>query len=429
MMSEEGVHDFDFLHGEWHVSHRKLARRLAGSQDWLQFDGSMICRPLLGCADNFDDNVLDDPAGAYRALALRRFDRAVGTWSIWWFDSRYSVLRMDTPMRGRFDGAQGLFLNDETFEGRPIKARFLWSEIEAHSARWEQAFSVDGGATWEVNWIMRFERRGRSARAMIERRAFLASVLAAPTALEASVSLASEEQSTKGDPNALIELRQYTLHGGRRDELITLFEREFIEPQDALGAYVLGLFRDLDDPDRFVWLRGFAGMAERFDALTSFYSGPVWQAHRAAANATMVDSDNVLLFRIVGGQWPSPREEGQTSLVRFAIHYLGTVVPAAFLAFFKGSLAPAIAAAGGHVETVLLTSVERNTFTRLPVRKDEQALVWLTRFASRDEEEAFSKRLAAQSGWRDSAPAAVLPALMRKPEVLRLAPTARSRLR
>ena len=161
MMDDEGVHDFDFLHGEWHVSHRKLARRLAGSHDWLVFDGSMICRPLLGGGGNFDDNVLNDPTGAYRALALRRFDHTNGTWSIWWFDSRFSLLRLDAPMQGRFAGARGLFLNDEAFEGRPIKVRFLWSEIEVDSARWEQAFSADGGDSWEVNWIMRFERRGR----------------------------------------------------------------------------------------------------------------------------------------------------------------------------------------------------------------------------------------------------------------------------
>jgi hypothetical protein len=264
---------------------------------------------------------------------------------------------------------------------------------------------------------------------MIDRRAFLAAALAAPTALKATVSYASGGQSTMEDRSPLVELRQYTLYGGRRDELITLFERELIEPQEALGAHVLGLFRDFDDPDRFVWLRGFAGMAERSDALTSFYGGPVWQAHRTAANATMVDSDNVLLLRIADGQWPSPRAEAQPSLVRFAIHYLGAAEPAAFLDFFKRSLVPVIAAAGISVETILLTSDERNSFTRLPVREDEPALVWLARFASRDEEEAFSERLAAQGGWRDSAPAAVLPVLMRKPEVLRLAPTAQSRLR
>ena len=88
----------------------------------------------------------------------------------------------------------------------------------------------------------------------------------------------------------VFELRRYTLHPGTRDTLIELFDREFVETQEVLGMRVLGTFRDLDDPDQFVWLRGFASMATRAPALEAFYTGPVWHAHRAAANATMIDS-------------------------------------------------------------------------------------------------------------------------------------------
>jgi hypothetical protein len=98
---------------------------------------------------------------------------------------------------------------------------------------------------------------------------------------------------------SVLELRQYTLHPGRRDALIALFEREFVEAQEDCGMQLLGTFRDLDDPDRFVWLRGFADMAARADALVAFYGGPAWRQHRDAANATMADSDNVLLLRPV----------------------------------------------------------------------------------------------------------------------------------
>jgi hypothetical protein len=94
-----------------------------------------------------------------------------------------------------------------------------------------------------------------------------------------------------------VELRQYTLHPGKHDVLIELFDREFIEPQEALGIKVIGQFRDLDHPDRFVWLRGFHDMTSRAKALSDFYGGPVWKAHQEAANATMIDSDNVLLLR------------------------------------------------------------------------------------------------------------------------------------
>src|SRR5688572_27147018 len=95
----------------------------------------------------------------------------------------------------------------------------------------------------------------------------------------------------------IVELRQYTLHAGRRDALIALFDREFVETQEATGMKVIGQFRDLDNPDRFVWLRGFRDMESRATGLAAFYSGPVWQANREAANVTMVDSDNVLLLR------------------------------------------------------------------------------------------------------------------------------------
>src|SRR5258706_13218426 len=97
----------------------------------------------------------------------------------------------------------------------------------------------------------------------------------------------------------IVELRQYTLHSGRRDELIELFEREFIETQETVGIQVIGQFYDLDDPDRFVWLRGFNDMSAREQSLNAFYSGPIWIAHRDAANATMVDSDNVLILHLV----------------------------------------------------------------------------------------------------------------------------------
>jgi hypothetical protein len=105
----------------------------------------------------------------------------------------------------------------------------------------------------------------------------------------------------------VFELRQYTLHPGQRDVLIELFERAFIDTQEAAGMRVLGSFRDLDDPDRFVWFRGFQDMVHRKEALACFYGGPVWKAHRDEANATMIDSDDVLLLRLADPRFPFPR--------------------------------------------------------------------------------------------------------------------------
>jgi hypothetical protein len=97
--------------------------------------------------------------------------------------------------------------------------------------------------------------------------------------------------------SGIVELRQYTLKPGQRDVLIDLFEREFVESQEAEGMDIIGTFRGAGDPDRFVWLRGFPDMDARARSLAAFYGGPIWKQHRDAANATMIDSDNVLLLK------------------------------------------------------------------------------------------------------------------------------------
>jgi hypothetical protein len=147
------VHDFDFYFGTWRVHHRRLVSRLAGGDTWEEFDGTSTAWPLLGGAGNVDDNVLELPAGTYRAISLRSFDPATDQWSIWWLDGR-SPTRLDPPVVGGFRDGIGTFIAEDTFDGRPILVRFLWSDITATTCRWEQAFSEDAGATWEVNWMM-----------------------------------------------------------------------------------------------------------------------------------------------------------------------------------------------------------------------------------------------------------------------------------
>lgn len=148
--------DFGFQTGAWRVRHRKLKQRLAGASDWVEFAGTCRAFEVMGGEANVEDNLLDDPAGAYRAAAFRRRDPVTGQWSIWWHDGRSAAL--DTPVQGRFENGVGTFLANDTLDGRPILVRFVWSHITAATARWEQAFSADDGATWEVNWIMDFER-------------------------------------------------------------------------------------------------------------------------------------------------------------------------------------------------------------------------------------------------------------------------------
>ncbi|WP_284616859.1 NIPSNAP family protein [Aquabacterium humicola] len=173
----------------------------------------------------------------------------------------------------------------------------------------------------------------------------------------------------------VIELRQYTLHPGRRDELIELFERELLMPQQDCGMRLLGQFQDLGDPDRFVWLRGFAGMPQRAQALADFYGGPVWHAHRSAANATMIDSDNVLLLK-PALPVPTPAKLGSGRVV-CTICPLRAPPDEALRARLRDGVLPQVAAAGATPLAVLETEPATNTFPRLPVREGEQVLVWL----------------------------------------------------
>ncbi len=97
----------------------------------------------------------------------------------------------------------------------------------------------------------------------------------------------------------IVELRQYTHQPGRRDEFVELFEGPLYDPLEAAGMDIIGVFGDLDDSDRTVWLRSFPDMAARLAALEDFYNSDLWWSHRDAVNATLVDSDNVLLLNAV----------------------------------------------------------------------------------------------------------------------------------
>lgn len=216
----------------------------------------------------------------------------------------------------------------------------------------------------------------------------------------------------------IVELRQYTLHPGRRDDLIDLFEREFVESQEAVGMTLIGQFRDLDDPDRFVWLRGFPNMEARRRALEAFYFGPVWQGHREAANLTMINSDNVLLLKpldeasdfTLGEREPRGASGPGAGRIIAGVHVLnGPDDP--LPGRFRRDVIPSLREAGAASIAVLVTDSRPNTFPRLPVREDEQVLVWIAVFADPATADAAHGIFPDQSIQR-----------------LRLKPTARSRL-
>ena len=148
---DDGRHDFDFYHGHWHVRNERLKQRLAGSDDWETFEATQRCRPLLDGIGNLDDFVTEW-SGGFRGMTLRLFDLQSRQWRIYWASSRNGVL--EPPVMGRFENGVGTFLGNDTHEGRPVLVRFVWSDIIADTAHWQQAFSTDEGVSWETNWHM-----------------------------------------------------------------------------------------------------------------------------------------------------------------------------------------------------------------------------------------------------------------------------------
>ena len=228
----------------------------------------------------------------------------------------------------------------------------------------------------------------------------------------------------------------YTLHAGRRDELIELFEREFIETQEAVGIQVIGQFHDLDDPNQFVWLRGFNDMSAREQSLHAFYGGPIWKAHRDAANATMIDSDNVLLLR------PAHRTSGfslkdthrplpgsrvkQAGFLTATVYYFAAPVKSEFISYFENTMQMALLESGAFVLAYFITEESPNTFPRLPVREDEHVFVWFSGFEDQDAYERHAAELARSKHWKDEISKFLNHRLKHRPELLRLSPTPRS---
>jgi hypothetical protein len=193
--------------------------------------------------------------------------------------------------------------------------------------------------------------------------------------------------------HAVVELRRYALHPGACETLIELFNRELVEPQEAAGMRVIGQFRDLDDPNAFVWLRGFKDMTARATSLEAFYCGPVWREHRDAANATMIDSDNVLLLRPAKPEAPRSANAARPGMIAATICSLSRSAAATFPKFFERELEPRLRRAGADVVAAYSTEHSPNNFPALPIREGAEVFVWLSRFADQPSHAEHAARL------------------------------------
>ncbi|WP_020519584.1 hypothetical protein [Catelliglobosispora koreensis] len=146
----DGRHAFDFFHGKWRTSNRKLADVTDPTcTEWVEFESEAQCMPILGGLGNVDTL----SSASFEGATLRMFVPETQTWRIWWMSTRYPGV-LDPPVEGRFDGNRGIFEGPDEFHGKPIIVRYEWDNLGDGKAQWAQRFSWDDGKTWdELNWI------------------------------------------------------------------------------------------------------------------------------------------------------------------------------------------------------------------------------------------------------------------------------------
>ena len=155
MSDRNGLGDFDFFVGSWRSVQRRLAKPLADCTEWNESQATTRCWSAFDGAANIDE--VHFPDWGFTGLSVRLHNPATGEWSIYWVNSRNGQLVLP-PVTGRFSDGVGMFYDEEQYQGREITVRYKWSNITATTARWEQAFSLDGGQTWETNWTADFTR-------------------------------------------------------------------------------------------------------------------------------------------------------------------------------------------------------------------------------------------------------------------------------
>ena len=147
----DGVHDFDFEIGTWKTHLSRLAKPLAGSNEWVRYEGTTVVRKVWDGRANLVELEVEGPSGHIEALSLRLYNPRTREWSLNFANSRVGMMAI--PAVGRFQGNRGEFVNSDSLDGRPIQVRFVISIITPDSCRFEQSFSADGGKTWELNWV------------------------------------------------------------------------------------------------------------------------------------------------------------------------------------------------------------------------------------------------------------------------------------
>ncbi|HEY1875760.1 MAG TPA: hypothetical protein VGG67_15295 [Steroidobacteraceae bacterium] len=150
----DGQHDFDFLLGSWKIHLKKRLHPLTGSNEWVEFDGTVVCRTIWNGLAEVEEFNVDSPEKNIfiQGLAVRLYNPKTHQWSIYWANRKNGAFDA-SPQIGQFQNGRGEFYGQDTLDGRASYVRFTWSDITSPAPHFEQAYSADGVRTWEVNWI------------------------------------------------------------------------------------------------------------------------------------------------------------------------------------------------------------------------------------------------------------------------------------
>jgi hypothetical protein len=411
-----GLHDFDFFMGRWNVHGRRLRERLKGSHEWLEIEATTVARPLLSGFANEDEFHTDFWPG-FIGMSFRFFNPQTKKWSIYWADNRSGGVELveGPPVVGSFSGDVGIFEGPDTFEGRPIVVRYTWSRVNTPSPRWEQAFSEDGGKTWETNWVNDFTRP--------------ADYIESPARRWPAQGLSRSRDFP------VIELRRYTIKDAEREDFAAYFDAYSPEAFQQMGAIMFGQFLERGNASAFTWLRGFRDTDARATVNAAYYYGPLWKEHKARMNDRLIDHTNVLLLRPLAPETglpvlPAVDAVNEVTAARgVVVAQIFAIKPGANnVEAFAAAASETFAdyrAAGARALAVLATLDVPNNFPQLPFRTDGPYLVWLGVVESNA---ILDARLSAAAS-RGATVLERTELLRGSPEWIVLDPTPRSRLR
>ena len=357
--------DFDFEVGKWKIKNRKLKTRLNNCTEWLEFDATCEMFKTLSGVGNIDNFMATMDGKPFEGRTLRLFNPKTKLWSIYWAASNAGTL--DVPVVGSFDNNIGKFYAKDVFNGKEIMVMFRWDKTNPEKPVWSQAFSADGGQSWEWNWYMNFSR---------------------------------SEDLTSNQVLKVIELRNYLLKPDTLNTFNSVFEDHFLEIQNVLGGPVIGHFKIRNIDDHFFWIRGFADMASRLNFLQCFYDrSSGWRKHKSEANNMILDSDQVHLLRPLNneGDWHTDsygivqNDLAWTKKILAIDYYTAKEGKLGELAdLFRIDYLSHLPAPLSNCTTLWITETSKSEF-RHPVIQDKNLLVVITSYQNSEECDAQIK--------------------------------------